>query len=89
MLEELNISGQIRELARNIELKDRKGDTWEFFIIPALKHLGSKNCVDRLQQAITEHQGREIRLRLVDDAKKILRTAAAKSAPKNHASACT
>ena len=84
MLEELNISGQIRELARNIELKDRKGDTWEFFIIPALKHLGSKNCVERLQQAITEHQGREIRLRLVDDAKKILRTAAAKEQAQIH-----
>ena len=41
----------MRELARNIELKAKKSNIWEFVIIPALKHLGSKNCIERLGQA--------------------------------------
>ncbi len=77
MLEQLNISGQVRELARNIELKTRDGDRWEFVITPALRHLGSKACIGRLENAISEMLGQAITIRLVDEVKQSLQTAAA------------
>lgn len=77
MLEQLNISGQVRELARNVELKTRDGDRWEFIITPALKHLGSKACIGRLENAISEKLGQPISIRLVDEVKQGLQTAAA------------
>ena len=77
MLEQLDISGQVRELARNVALKARDGDRWEFVIAPALKHLGSKACIGRLENAISEMLGRAITVRLVDQVKQNLQTAAA------------
>lgn len=77
MLEQLNVSGQVRELARNVALKRRRGDNWEFVISPALRHLGSKACIGRLEKAISELQGQQITLRVLDEAKAALQTAAA------------
>lgn len=77
ILEQLNISGQVRELARNVELKTRESDRWEFVIAPALKHLGSKACIGRLENAISEMLGQQITVRLIDEAKQSLQTAAA------------
>jgi DNA polymerase-3 subunit gamma/tau len=77
MLEQLSISGQVRELARNVELKARDGDRWEFVITPALRHLGSKACIGRLENAISDMLGQAITVRLVDEGKQGLQTAAA------------
>ena len=84
LIEQLGINGQVRELARNIELKAKKGNVWEFVIIPALKHLGSKACIERLAQAISNHVGQDIKVKLVDDSKQSLRTAAAKEQQQIH-----
>lgn len=84
LIEQLGINGQVRELARNIELKAKKGNIWEFVIIPALKHLGSKNCIERLAQAISRHVGQEIRVKLVDESTQSLRTAAAQEQQQIH-----
>ncbi len=77
LLNELSLSGQARELARNVQLKSRTDDHWDFAIAPALRHLGSESCVSRLKQAISERVGHPVNIRLVDEEREELRTAAA------------
>jgi DNA polymerase-3 subunit gamma/tau len=62
----LDISGQVRELARNVQLQSRSEDRWDFIIAPSLRHLGSTNCVNRLSQAISEKMGHTVCVKLVD-----------------------
>jgi len=77
LLAELNLSGQARELARNVQLKSRSDDHWDFAIAPALRYLGSENCMSRLKQAISEQLGHPVNIRLVDEEQTELQTAAA------------
>jgi len=68
LLRQLDITGQVRELARNVQLKSRSDDRWEFVIAPALRHLSSKNCIDRLGQAISDQMGHAVSIRILDEA---------------------
>ena len=77
LVEQLELSGQARELARNVQLKTRSEDHWDFLIAPALRHLGSPNCVDRLRQAISACMGHPVSVRLIDEGGGTLQTAAA------------
>jgi DNA polymerase-3 subunit gamma/tau len=77
LLKELNLSGQVRELARNVQLKSRSDDRWEFEIAPALRHLGSAGCVDRLGEAISNQMGHPVSIRIIDQENSELQTAAA------------
>ena len=76
-MEQLDINAQVRELARNMQFKSRSNDHWEFAIAPALRHLGSNNCVDRLSQAISARVGQPVVIRLLDEENEDLHTAAA------------
>ncbi|MBT8041263.1 MAG: DNA polymerase III subunit gamma/tau [Gammaproteobacteria bacterium] len=73
----LEVNGQVRELARNIELKSRDGNVWTFVIVEALKHLGSKACQSRLERALGNLMGQDITVRLVEERAAPERTAAA------------
>jgi DNA polymerase-3 subunit gamma/tau len=73
----LDLSGPVRELARNVHLQSRKDDQWEFVIAHSLKHLGSASCVSRLSQALSEQLGHRVMVRLVDSEDAQLPTAAA------------
>jgi len=77
LLQQLDLSGQARELARNVQLKSRSDDSWVFVIPPALRHLGSASCVDRLGQAISDRVGHPVRIRILDQEGDDLLTAAA------------
>jgi len=77
LLHELNLSGQARELARNVQLKSRSDDHWDFAIAPSLRYLGSDSCVSSLKQAISERVGHPVNIRLVDEGRTELHTAAA------------
>ena len=66
LMTELSLSGQVRELARNVHLQSADGENWSFVIPPSLKHLGSKQCVDRLGQAISERLGTAVQVSLQD-----------------------
>lgn len=77
LLEELNLSGQARELARNVQLKARSDDRWDFAIAPALRYLGSENSISRLTEAISSRVGHAVHVRIVDDQSRELQTAAA------------
>jgi len=82
MLEDLDLVGQARELARNVQLKSRSDDRWDFEIAPSLRHLGSETCVNRLSQAISSRLGHPVNVRIVDNESPELRTAAALEAQK-------
>jgi len=73
----LDITGQARELARNVQLQARSEDRWDFVIAPSLRHLGSETCVNRLGQAISEKMGHPVRIKLVDSEGQDIVTAAA------------
>jgi len=77
LLDQLDLSGQARELARNVQLKTRSDDRWDFVIEPALRHLGSASCVSRLSEAISDCMGHPVRVRIVDQEDSELLTAAA------------
>ncbi len=74
--EQLDLSGQVRELARNVQLTARADDHWDFVIAPALRHLGSATCVNRLSAAISDSVGHQVRVRIVSDKGGDLLTAA-------------
>jgi DNA polymerase-3 subunit gamma/tau len=77
LLDQLDLSGQVRELARNVQLKKRSDDRWEFAIAPALRHLGSDTCVSSLSEAISNCIGHTVSVRLIDQEGSNLLTAAA------------
>jgi DNA polymerase-3 subunit gamma/tau len=77
MQADLEISGQVRELARNVQLQSRSEDRWDFVINSSLKHLGSPNCINRLGQAISQKVGHTVAIKLVDSDGTELITAAA------------
>ena len=76
MAKELKLSGQARELARNVHLRDRSDDRWEFAIASSLRHLGSERCVSSLSQAISDMVGHPVHVRIVDEENSKLETAA-------------
>jgi DNA polymerase-3 subunit gamma/tau len=73
---DLDISGQVRELARNVQLQSRSDDRWDFVITPSLRHLGSQNCINRLGQAISQKVGHAVAVNLIDSDSSELKTAA-------------
>ncbi len=74
---ELKLSGQARELARNVHFRNRSDDQWEFAIAPSLRYLSSENCVSSLTRAISDKVGHQVSIRIVDEESSELRTAAA------------
>jgi DNA polymerase-3 subunit gamma/tau len=62
----LDLKGSVRELARNVHLRSRNEDEWEFVISHSLRHLGSETCVDRLRQALSKQLGHAVMVRVVD-----------------------
>jgi len=77
LLADLDLAGQARELARNVQLKSRTDDRWEFEIAPSLMYLGSEVCVNRLSEAISARIGKPVTVRILDAESTGLRTAAA------------
>jgi len=72
----LNLNGPVRELARNVHLRSRNDNQWEFVISHTLRHLGSESCLSRLRQAISDQVGHPVMVRLIDSEEASLPTAA-------------
>jgi DNA polymerase-3 subunit gamma/tau len=64
LLPQLDLSGPVRELARNIQLESRSGDRWQFLIPDAVRHLGSDAVVQKLQSALSSQLGHPVSLAL-------------------------
>ena len=81
--DDLEVSGQVRELARNVHLQSRSDDRWDFVIASSLRHLGSETCVTRLGQAISLKVGHPVAIKLIDGDNSELLTAAVLDEPRN------
>ncbi len=66
LAQKLNLSGPVKELARNVQLASQNEEQWEFVISHSLIHLGSESCVSKLSQAISEQIGHPVMVRLID-----------------------
>jgi DNA polymerase-3 subunit gamma/tau len=64
LLPRLDLSGPVRELARNIQLESRSGDRWQFLIPDSVRHLGSASLVQKLQSALASQLGHPVSLAL-------------------------
>lgn len=64
LLPRLELSGPVRELARNIQLESRSGDRWQFLIPDSVRHLGSASVVQKLQSALASQLGHPVSLAL-------------------------
>jgi DNA polymerase-3 subunit gamma/tau len=73
----LEISGQVRELARNIQLQSREKDQWQFLISPSLRYMGSATVLTRLGEAISTKMGHPVRIKLLDSENQDLVSVAA------------
>jgi DNA polymerase-3 subunit gamma/tau len=76
LLGRLDLTGQVRELAQNVQLDSASEDKWDFVISPSLRHLGSKGCIDRLENAISQQMGYRVSVNLADSKSSSLLTAA-------------
>ncbi|NIP18946.1 MAG: DNA polymerase III subunit gamma/tau [Xanthomonadales bacterium] len=64
LLQRLQLSGPVKELARNIRLESRNGNRWRFLIPDEVRHLGSEAVVQKLQSALSTKLGQPVSLAL-------------------------
>ena len=64
LLPRLELSGPVKELARNIQLESKSGDRWQFLIPDTVRHLGSDAMVLKLQSALSSQLGHPVDLAL-------------------------
>jgi len=77
LVETLDISGPVRELARNLQLESAQKASWAFIIDRELRHLASRECLERLRQAVAEYLGNDVELRVSDSRDGVIQTVAA------------
>ncbi len=64
LLQRLELSGPVRELARNIQLKSRQEGKWHFLIPDSATSLASKPMVRKLQTELSSQLGHQVDLAL-------------------------
>ncbi|MBI4740742.1 MAG: DNA polymerase III subunit gamma/tau [Betaproteobacteria bacterium] len=64
VLPALKLGGMARELAQHCELRDSDGGQVNLRLAPAHRHLQMKPAQDKLQQALSEHLGHPVQLRI-------------------------
>ena len=57
LVQQLPVSGAARELARNAELKNREGASFELVVPKAKAYLAERSYVDKLKSALEQHLG--------------------------------
>jgi DNA polymerase-3 subunit gamma/tau len=77
LVESLDITGPVRELARNLQLKSAQKGRWEFIIDHDLRNLASRESLERLRRVIAENLGSDLELRISDSVNGVLHTVAA------------
>lgn len=73
---ELNLSGPVRELARNIQLQSATAGQWQFAIPHAVEHLGTPPLVEKLQRAVSDYLGNSVQMKLSATETSVLTPAA-------------
>jgi DNA polymerase-3 subunit gamma/tau len=60
----LDLSGAVREFARQIQLVSIDRNQWKFLVPATLRHLGSESVVQSLRSALSSHLGHAVKLDL-------------------------
>jgi len=60
----LDLTGAVREFARQIQLESIDRHKWKFLVPDTLQHLGSDSVVQGLKTALASHLGHEVKLDL-------------------------
>lgn len=76
LVEQLDLSGPVKELARNIQLQERSGEQWRFVIPKTVSHYGSRSMVQKLQSALATRLGQPVRLVLMTASSQVQTPAA-------------
>ncbi|HEV3011198.1 MAG TPA: DNA polymerase III subunit gamma/tau [Burkholderiales bacterium] len=64
LVQQLAVTGAARELARNAELKQREGSSFELVVPKAKAYLAERSYVDKLKAALEQHLGVSIILKV-------------------------
>lgn len=75
----LDLSGAVREFARQIQLESIDKNKWKFLVPDSLQHLGSKSVVQSLKTALSSHLGQEVMLDLHGASEPLKSVAAAET----------
>ncbi len=73
----LDLSGAVREFARQIQLESINKNKWKFLVPDTLQHLGSESVVKSLRSALSSHLGHEVKLDLHGASEPVKSVAAA------------
>jgi DNA polymerase III subunit gamma/tau len=65
LLRTLDLRGPARQLADHCDLQSSSGNTWQLVLSPDKQHLNTQQLRGRLEVALREHVGREIKLAIV------------------------
>jgi DNA polymerase-3 subunit gamma/tau len=64
LVQQLPVTGAARELARNAELRQREGSTFELVVPKAKAYLAERSYVDKLKAALELHLGSAVSLKV-------------------------
>jgi DNA polymerase-3 subunit gamma/tau len=64
LVQQLPVTGAARELARNAELRQREGSTFELVVPKAKAYLAERSYVDKLKAALEQHLGGPVSLKV-------------------------
>ena len=64
LVQQLPVTGAARELARNAELKNREGASFELMVPKAKAYLAERSYVDKLKSALEQHLGTPVSLKV-------------------------
>jgi len=64
LVQQLPVTGAARELARNAELKQRDGSSFELIVPKAKAYLAERSYVDKLKSALEQHLGGPVSLKV-------------------------
>jgi DNA polymerase III subunit gamma/tau len=64
LVQQLPVTGAARELARNAELKQRDGSSFELLVPKAKAYLAERSYVDKLKAALEQHLGGAVRVKV-------------------------
>jgi DNA polymerase-3 subunit gamma/tau len=68
LLQALDLRGPARQLADHCDLKSHSGSAWQLVLPPDKEHLNTQQLRARLEAALREHFGRELRLTITSGA---------------------
>lgn len=64
LLQGLDLRGPARQLADNCQLESNAGGTWQLVLPPDKEHLNTQQLRARLEAALKEHLGRDLRVNI-------------------------